>query len=100
MIRIYLAAVASTCERLNTVRTLTLISLGLSLVGALGCTNTQSPGAQLKIVGGREIGLSDTVATSTLALVQPERGLQAYCSGVLVGPNKAVTAAHCIQSEE
>ena len=69
-------------------------------MGALGCTNTQSPGAQLKIVGGREIGLSDPVATSTLALVQPERGLQAYCSGVLVGPNKAVTAAHCIQSEE
>ena len=51
------------------------------------------------IVGGSEVSANDPVQSSTTALYEPSGTGPggALCSASLIGPNMAITAAHCIQ---
>lgn len=76
-----------------------------SLVFMVGCTNNTdsnavAPQQQAAIIGGLNAQEGDPVLLSTLHLKIGHGDDSGYCSATLVSPNLAITAAHCVVSEE
>lgn len=85
----------STAKGMN----LIFMSLAIALMGCLCSTKTQT---QLEVIEPSKKEFVERLEDKTVALtsVNREGSMTAYCSGVWVGTNKILTAAHCVESRD
>ncbi len=88
----------------NKVTALTRLALGFSLAActptkesSFNATETKTPTQQAGIIGGRTVADGSDLSRNVVLLVNPLT--QEVCSAALIGGPFAVTAAHCIDTE-